>query len=191
MNTGAKRNLLKMLFPVLLVSAAAAQVQPRPAMAKKPLTPDQIAVYRAFLKQYLSEDSGSKGMLNIARTTTPFKAEASELNGGCLKDFKPLNVTSGVHAFTDQFADMKNVRVVNARETADHGISAPKASEAILQQGLLTFSEVIFDPTHQYAAVSYSFERPMWGNGGIEVFTLDHGVWKPTRRNCTISSWMA
>ena len=192
MRTGAMRKLLKLFVPPLPGAATPAPAQPNPVQATKPLTPDQVAVYRAFLKHYLSEDFGLKGVLNIASTTTPFKADASELNGGCLKDFKLLNI-SGVHIFSDQFADMKDVRVVNASETARHGISDSKANTAIFREGLFTFSEVIFDRSHHYAAVSYSFELPMSGNSGTEIFKLDPGTWKPAHESilCTFTSWMA
>ncbi len=191
MNTGAMRNSLKLLIPALLATAVAAHAHSKHPMATKPLTPDQVAVYRAFLDHYLSEDFGLKGMLNIAKTTTPFKADASDLNGGCLKDFTPLPVATGVHAFTNQFAGLKNVRVVDARETTNHGISDPQTNTTIFHQGLFTFSEVAFDPTRHYAAISYSFERPGFGNSGTYVFKLDHGTWRPTLRLCSGSGWSA
>lgn len=194
MNTGAMRNLLKLLVPALLVAAVTAQAQPQPVQATEPLTPDQVAVYHAFLRQYLSESErvGLKGVLNIAKTTTPFKPDSSDIKkGGCLNNFKPINTKTGAHTFTNQFADIKDVRVVNASETAHHGISNPKANKTILREGLLTFSEVIFDPTHQYAAASYSFESPWNRDSGTDIFKLDHGTWKPSHKSfyCLQSVW--
>lgn len=199
MNSGALRKLLKLVLPALLAATVAAQAQPKPVKATKPLTADQVAVYRAFLKHYMSQDSGTKSVLNIARTTTPFKPDSSDLKkGGCLKEFTPLPKPAGVHTFTNQFAGMKDVRLVDPakHKFADpgvairHGVPVDKAVDAGLAAGLFTFSGVVFDPTHHYAAVGYTFYCGFTcGNGGTEVFKIDHGEWRPTHRHC--SGWVS
>ena len=172
----------------------AAQVHP--TLSKSPMTPDQIAVYRAFLISYLHVDS-TPGNLNLAQRTSvfdPVKEYEECLDG--IRFEKVGSSTSGVHRFDPQ-AVPSNIALVDAEEqkqtlykTDPHWIYrgnelVNETMEKAFAAGFLTLSEIAFDKKHRYAVFRYWFECwGLCGSGGTVIFGKQNGVWVMSKRSC-------
>jgi hypothetical protein len=166
-----------------------AQTPEQPTFSKTPLATDQIAIYRVFLSSYRT---GLDVPLNLSDSTEEFKADEMDLKG-CLKQFAPANAAIQVHRFSNEFSDLHNVRLIDVtkHKTADpgdairNGSSVEAAVRAGFAAGILRVSEIVFDSTHQLAAISYSFYcGSLCGNGGTIIYELQDGKWSESKRTC-------
>lgn len=178
------------LFPILLLGQAPTQ----PNISKGPLTRDEIAIYRTFLFSY---DTGLDAPINVADITVKFDPDPGDLKG-CLKEFATSNSSAELHRFTTEFSDLAKIRMIdtNTHKIADPGIairqgdSVDHAVKAGFEAGVLTLSEIAFDPTHHFAAFTYSFHcGALCGNGGTVILEMQHGIWKISHRQC--SMWIS
>ena len=174
----------------LYLAAAIAQSAPKPIVSAEPLNAEQILIYRTFLAGYLA---GTKVILNVAQTTSPFETNEDDLSG-CMKMFSKSNSRSSVvHTFSK---DALPTDVVHLVDPETHAISDPgtairqgqpvdSAVNGGFKAALFTFSEIVFDASHTHAAFSYSFHcGSLCGHGGTVVFALDHGKWKRAKATC-------
>ena len=84
-------------FLLCITVIAGAQQPSQPKLSATPLSPDQIAVSRAFLANY---NSGSKSSLNVANIADPFEPDTDPMvsdnkngRGTCLLwDFPAISV---------------------------------------------------------------------------------------------------
>lgn len=178
------------LFPVILFCQASSQ----PVISNQPLTADQIAIYRTFLFSYARDWHTP---VNLADLTAEFQSDDSDLHS-CLRGFALPSKPTKVHRFSSEFVDLKKIRMIDpvTHKISDPGIairrgeSVDQAVSAGFQAGVLTLSEIVFDPTHHFAAFSYSFHCGMLcGNGATVIFELKNGAWKSSKRQCV--SWIS
>jgi hypothetical protein len=179
----------------LALLAAAAQSAPKPSLCPKPLTTEQISIYRAFLIDY---DNGSKDILNVAQTTGTFEADDGDLTG-CMKTFNKANSRALVtHNFQPDTFPIDSVHLVDpeTHQISDpgnairEGQSVDDAVNAGFKAALFTLSEIVFDSSHTHAALNYTFHcGSLCGHGGTVVFIKVRGTWKRSKANC--GSWIS
>ena len=165
-----------------------------------PLSADEVAIYRAVLRQYVSHQAGS---LNVSATTYPLDS-TSPINhvsdGECLKGITLENLDKVSRSFHDLSADVlpgKNTRLVDPSKqrkivtgndpdkTMREGKSVDTAVTDAFATALFSMSEIAFDKEHHYAVVSYRFWcGSLCGNGATLVFEKVGGEWKRTDRRC-------
>lgn len=196
---------LTLLFMALALGVNHAK-QPKPRLSKDPLTPEQVAIYRAVLAQYVGKDSSAA--LNIANRTEPF---GSHLPGGedeCSKGLPMETVTQPpiVHDLSPAVALGPNMVLVDPKRQAKlvrkndpdnllhqhKAISDSELHDSVAQAfstGLFTFSEILFDKSHEHALLSYSFWcGGLCGHGKTLMMKKSEGKWI-TDREC--SSWIS
>lgn len=190
------RNLLRNFFTATLYLgslAVIAQQQAAGVVEPPPLTSENILLYHKFLAVY---NNGSKTMLNIANVTEPF-APGDGDRTGCLKSF-PVTHTSLVHHFpANAFADL-NTHLVDPHLHQKHdpgdairnGEPVDDAVEAGFRAGIFTFSEIIFNATHDRAAFTYSFVcGGLCGHGGTVIYRKTNDKWSREKDLC--GSWIS
>ncbi len=171
----------------------------RPKLSDESLTTEQIAVYRAVLKDYLK---GSDGSLNVANMTEPL----DQSDKACFKGME-LDVTdlaTVIHRLEPSLvADTKIVLVDPGRQQSqikendpqnlmkkaidDHekvtGEQLDKSVKQAFASGLFTLSEIVFDKEHRRAVVAYGFVCGMLcGNGNTLVLKKVGQDWKVIKR---------
>jgi|SRR5579863_5189859 len=188
-----------------LSSYAATQDQTsKPKISDGPLTADQIAVYRAVLKDYTK---GSKGPLNVANRTEPLDDSRPMLDEACFKEVEasvPKPSAPVSHRLEPSLMpDMQIVLVDPDRQQKlidkndpqnlvkkavdDHErVTDAQVDESVkdaLEVGIFTLSEILFDKPHCRAAVAYSFVcGGLCGNGNTLILTKSGKFWKVTKR---------
>ena len=96
-----------------------AQTPAQPTLSEVPLSPEQVAVYRAFLLDYVKD---AHTQINLSEVTTKFEPDDGDFKG-CMKNFTPTPALTAVHEFGNQFSDLHKIRLVNAdkHQLADPG----------------------------------------------------------------------
>jgi hypothetical protein len=189
---------LFLAFLFLFLTAPPAQKdEPKPVISKDPLTAEQIAIYRAVLQDYTQ---GEDAALNIADVTAPFSNDLTG-DGSCQEgisapDKGPLVVhrmdpavaLNPKMVLVDPNRQNKTVKkndpgnaihsaVADGRPVSDKEVE--KSVKQAFATGLFTFSEIIFDKDHTYAAVWYSFHcGSLCGRGNTIVLKKVEGKWK-------------
>lgn len=187
--------ICSILTSLLCCTAAAvvAQEPVQPKVSIKPLTEDQIAVYKAFLTDW---QEGSKTPLNVANTTDQFQPERDD-SQGCVRGFPKNSGAIAVHLFPEQFADDRihlldptKYKVAEVGDFTHRPEDLDSAVQAVIAAGLMRLSEVIFDHAHRLAALKFSFQcGQLCGHGGIVVYERWKGHWRRSKRSC--SSWQS
>jgi len=174
----------------------------KPAVAKAPLTADEIAVYNAFLNFY---DNGSPGVRNLGNRTTLLElseGDKKDCLSGLQLQLSPASPRT-VHVLEAEMFEGKNVRLVDpkqqnalvrkndpSRAIFRQGKSVNDAVESAFANGLLEISEIAFDSTRQFAVMSYSFFcGGLCGHGGPLVFQRTGEGWKASQRRC--GTWIS
>jgi hypothetical protein len=105
------------ILGILLATAFAAATDNKPALSKSPMTPDQIEVYRAFLRSYTN---GSKSPhFNLAKYTSALELSGEEGKDGCLRG---IDLDSGahpelvIHEFDPNTSLRENITLVDTDE---------------------------------------------------------------------------
>ncbi len=177
----------------------------KPELSKTPLTAEQVAVYRTFLATY---NNGSGSTLNLGDRTTPFNFSSPREDpyaGRCLEGITLAHAEDAVkvvHRIKPGMFDGNTVRLVDAekqhRIIREHDPHFRAGQERPLEEavgdafasGLLQLSEIVFDPNHQYAVMSFSFVcGGLCGHGGVIVFQKVDGAWKQLHRECV--AWVS
>jgi len=185
---------MALLSPPVTVSAD------RPTKSATPLSEDEIAIYKAVLWQYASDESRS---LNVSSKTYPLDPESHMnglRNGECLKGIQLDNLAAISHTYHElppEVLSGKNMRLVDPEKQAKivksndpdrtmaKGKSVDNAVKDAFATGLFSISEIAFDKDHRYAAVSYSFWcGGLCGHGSTLVFQKAGSEWKKMERNC-------
>lgn len=199
------RRVWMLVACLTLSSYAATQDQTsEPKISDEPLTADQIAVYRAVLKDYTK---GSKGPLNVANRTEPLGDSRPMFDEACFKEVEASVPKPSVpisHSLeTSLMPDMQIVFVDPDRQQKlidkndpqklvkkaidDHErVTDAQVDESVkeaFEVGIFTMSEILFDKQHRRAAVSYSFVcGGLCGNGNTLILTKSGKSWKVTKR---------
>jgi hypothetical protein len=171
------------LLFIVLAAIAAPQ-----GSADDGLTPDQIAVYRAFLAQYRTASSQP---INLSNHSVPLAISEAD-RAGCLKGIEPESSTASLaatHTLTSALWEGSRYRLVDQKEQLAL-IDRNFRSLNIYAFGLLRLSEISFDRPHRYAILSFGFTcGGLCGEGSMMVFERSGTEWKPTNRRC--SMWVA
>jgi len=183
-----------LLLLLAFVFAGQSNSDAPPKLSSTPLDADRIAVYRAFVAQYLD---GPRAIINLAQTTSTFAPDKEDFTG-CMKNFPVAKPIVEVHSLEGAFAGEKQVRLV---DPAKHQISDPEdgmrqgqAVDDAVNMGfdaaLMTLSEIIFDTSRKHAALYYSFHcGRLCGNGGTVIYERKAGKWIPSKSSC--GSWVS
>ena len=177
---------------------------PKPKISDEPLTADQIAIYRAVLKDYTK---GSKGPLNVANTTEPLDDSRPMFDEACFKEVeasvpKP-SVPIGHRLDRSLIADMHVVlvdpdhqqklidendpQILVKKVVDDHEqVTDAQVDQSVkhaFEVGMFTLSEIVFDKQHRRVAVAYSFVcGSLCGNGNTLNLRESGQSWKITKR---------
>jgi hypothetical protein len=147
-----------------------------------PLAADEIAIYRAVIKQWLSDGRES---LNVSATTYPLDARSHRSGMGCdcLRGIY-LETSRAFDSFHELPTDVlpgKKMTLVDPEKRA----AIVRADDGDYASGLFSLSEIAFDRDHRYAVVSYSFWcGDLCGQGATLVFEKIGGSWRTTNRFC-------
>jgi hypothetical protein len=193
---GLRFMLLMAAGTILLPFSAQTQTSadnknPAQTVSKKPLSDEQLIVYRDFLKIWRPTEVQT---LNLSITTDALDRMGSDGDDGCLKDFDAEAMTPNiVHRFTvadvnklgpgvinlvDRVAQDKEVEVNDPLNRVQKGDSVENAVRNGFNHGLFIFSEIQFDKTHAKAILTYTFYcGQQCGNGGTVVLSKSTGMW--------------
>jgi hypothetical protein len=191
------------ILGVLLATAFTTATDHKPALAKSPMTSDQIQVYRAFLSSYTN---GSKSPhLNLAKRTSALDLSSEEGKDACLRRIHldgGAHSESVTHEFDPNTSLEENITLVDTDEqgrvikendpsrTMRQDTPVNQAVDRAFSSGLLTLSEVAFDKSHQYAVMKFSFVcGGLCGHRTTVVFEKQNGEWKESKRQC--SAWIS
>jgi hypothetical protein len=177
------------------VALAAAQ-EAKPKVSEKPLTAEQIAIYRPILSQWMREGWNS---VNLAVQTVPLDATGPSGDSECAKglDLEPAlaevhrfraadlaKLGSGNIALVDPDRQRDEVRENDPERTVGKGKSIEEAVNNGFAHGLFTLSEIRFDKEHKLAIVSYGFFcGSLCGNGGTMVLEKTGAGWS-RKKSC-------
>lgn len=169
------------------------------------LSTDELAIYRAVLRQYTSNETAS---LNVAAQTYPLDASfplSGLSNAECLKGIQLENlstVSSSFHDLPPGILVSKEMKLVDSKEqskivrandpsvTIRAGTPVDNAVNNAIFTGLFSMSEIAFDKTRQFAVVSFSFWcGALCGHGSTLIFQKVGKDWKQTDRNC--GAWIS
>lgn len=166
----------------------------KPVKSASPLSPDEIAIYRIVLQQYVSDSPGS---LNVSATTEALDP-TSPMNHfsdrECLHGIQLENIDAVSHSYHDLTADVlptRDMKIVDPKKQSEivrsndpsktirSGKSVDNAVNAAFATGLFSMSEIAFDKEHRHAVVSYGFWcGSLCGNGSTLVFEKVADRWK-------------
>jgi hypothetical protein len=182
--------MLVVLALSVFQGAVLVSAQQGPQISSSPFTPEQTAVYQAFLAFYSREESQS--WLNVAETTYALQPDDGDYSG-CMKGFPRVPPTKVIHRLTEDFGKKNHLHVVDPKIHKIHdpqdgmrnGQSVEAAVRAGVDTGLLTLSEIIFDDNHKRAAFRYDFIcGSLCGHSETVVYERRRGVWKPSKNSC-------
>ena len=170
----------------------------KPKVSEKPLTAEQLAVYRAVLGNWMAQEMPA---LNLSAQTVPLETTGALGDEECAKglDLEPA-LPNVVHRFrqqdlpqlgpartftlVDPDRQRKEVRDNDPEKTIGKGRSIEDAVRNGFAHGLVTLSEINFDKEHKHAIVSFSFFcGSLCGNGGTAVLEKVDGAWQ-RKSNC-------
>jgi hypothetical protein len=185
---------------VISLTAVAQENSVKPKMSDAPLTTEQIAVYRAVLRDYLK---GSDGALNLANITEPIddsdKACFRGIDAGVIKEsasvihrIEPSVVANTKIVLVDSDRQQKTIKVNDPQNLIKKTIDdRQKLTDDQLDQSvksafggaLFELSEIVFDKEHRRAVVAYSFVcGELCGNGNTLVLKKVGKGWKLEKR---------
>lgn len=178
--------------------AAFAGGTPKPEMSNDPLTPEQIEVYRAVLKEYLK---GSDGALNLANRTEPLDQSDKECFKGIgvkaasvaiIHKVDPSLVLKTKIILVDPDQQQSTIKENDPQKLLKKAIDEhekvtneqlDRSVNQAFATGLFTLSEIAFDKEHRRAVVAYSFVcGGLCGNGNTLILRKMGQVWKVVKR---------
>ena len=188
-----------------LASSDLSSTQPNPVKNTMPLTPDEIAIYKAVIQEWIS---GRPMSLNVSSRTFSIRANLNStalVKCACIVDIQPeslLSATHSYHQLTQGVLDGGKVRLVDPSKQAaivhsndpDNGMKRGKSTNAAVEEaftnGLFSLSEIAFDTERKHALLSYSFVcGSLCGSGNTWVFEKVAGEWK--RVNLSCGGWVS
>jgi hypothetical protein len=197
------RIVMANLFALLVVRAAGSLGADKNPAKKStvPLTADEVAVYKAFLRQYQSE---GRGRINVSARTFPLDPDdhSSHLSNDseCLRGIRMEGLDEAsrrFHDLTQEVLPANNLRLVDPgsqlkvvhKSDPERNIrsrkSVQKAVADAVANGLLSLSDIAFDKAHRHAVIRYSFHcGSLCGHGYTLVFEKIGDTWKKTDRTC-------
>lgn len=171
-----------------------------PVKSNVPLCADEIAIYGAVLRQYVTSKATDR--LNVSARTYPFDPDshANGVTADCLRGIELQNLASVAHTFhvlTPNVLTVKKARLVDpdkqsqvVREndpdkTMRKGKSVSEAVNDAYSTALFSLSEIAFDKEKRHAVVSYRYWcGALCGHGSTLVFEKVGNTWKKMDRHC-------
>jgi len=195
--------LAAVMFCLSLCPISRAQEEPhKPVLSNSPLTADEVAIFRAVLKDYIK---GSPGVMLLAATTAPtdqsptsVRTCADEISAKLDPQSMELvhridpSVVAGLRVkLADPAAQEKEIKA-NDPQNLIHGaidegqrVTTKQLDDSVkkaFSSALFTLSEIIFDPKHIRAVVSYSFYcGSLCGNGSTLTLRKVGKEWKVSK----------
>ena len=172
----------------------------KPRLSDAPLTNEQIAVYRAVLKDYLK---GSDGALNLANITSPIdvsdKACFGGIDAGVIKEsasvihrIEPSVVAKTKIVLVDPDPQQETIKQNDPQNLIKKAIDEHQtvtddqlnqSVKSAFGSALFELSEIAFDKEHSRAVVSYSFVcGELCGSGNTLVLKKVGQGWKVAKR---------
>jgi hypothetical protein len=183
---------------IALYAVTAHAQSDKPKVSEQPLTAEQLAIYREILKDWMND---GKHPVHLAIFTTPLENDAENCDKKIVLEKVDPNL---IHRFrtedlpslglkniglVDPDAQNKEVRENDPGKAISQGKSVDEAVKNGFAHGLVTLSEIRFDPKHEHAIVWYGFRcGGLCGNGGTVILDKKDGKWFQ-RRPCSI--WMS
>lgn len=166
-----------------------------PGLSDKPLTNEDLSVYRAVLAGWFQEKDFSVNLSN--RTSLPDSLEISS-EAECAKHGSFARPGTYVHQFRQSDLSQlgsANIKLVDA-DAQRQQVSANDPSKALrdgktvddavsagFKHGLFTLGEIRFNKNHTRAVVSFSFVCGMLcGHGSTLLLEKVDGAWKIKKR---------
>lgn len=170
----------------------------KPVVSDKPLSVEQLAIYRVILKGWMDD---GKHSIHLSNQTIPLEKDATDcVKSGRLEEIDPKQVHrfrnedlaqlgSNRIVLVDQDAQAKDVEKNDPGAAIRNGTSISEAVSNGFAHGLVTLSEIQFSEKHEVAIVWYGFTcGSLCGNGGTVVMEKKNGKWQ-RGRNC--SNWIS
>jgi hypothetical protein len=175
---------------------------PKPVLSNHPLTADEVAIFRAVLKGYLK---GSRGVLLLADATTPIEQSptsvrtcAAEISARLDPDARTMihhiepSVIAGLKIkLVDPSVQDKEVkqndpqRVIHQAIDEGMQVTNKQLDDSLTKafaSGLFTLSEIVFNPKHVRAVVTYSFYcGSLCGNGNTLTLKKVGKIWRVSK----------
>jgi hypothetical protein len=194
----------------LSLSAATQEDVQKPRLSDDSMTSEQLAVYRAVLKDYTKK---SDAKLNLANQTEPLDQSSPMFDKGCFNGIQ-IDTTqpSGlvVHRIDPTLVLNTRMTLVDpdqqrqtieendpqnlVKKAVDDGekvtdVQLDRSVENAFENGLFTFSEIVFDKEHRHAVVAYSFAcGSLCGHGNTLVLKKVGKEWRVTK---TCGGWVS
>lgn len=196
------------LILALSLTAAMQGDAPKPKVSKEPLTPEQIAVYRAVLEYYMEQDYAkeSHSTLNLANRTEPLERSDPLLDAECIKgttleaagdsgpvfhQLDPAVAPSPRVVLVDPDPRKRKIEEGDPHRLVERAVEGEKVTDKEIEDsvkkafenGLFTLSEIIFDTQHRHALVTYSFVcGTLCGHGDTLLLKRVGQKWKVSKR---------
>jgi len=171
-----------------------------PVVSDKPMTADQLAIYRIVLKVWMDNGKG-KHVVHLAIQTSPFSL--SDMDADCGKSLGFVAGPKGeVHRFRKEDVTLlkpSKVELVDpdaqSKEVAENdpgnhigpGNSIANAVANGFAHGLTRLSEIRFDKDQTHAILWYDFScGRTCGNGATVLMERKNGAWG-IMRHCSTS----
>jgi hypothetical protein len=183
--------LFSLIFPLATSGARA------PSNKSSPLTEEQIDIYVLFLNQFLGQN---KVLAFLADKTVPLELSPDDWKDACMSGIELQSTTvakTPAHSLGTKFISRIKSRLVEPSRLQVY-VPPPnqekptkRASKEELTEGFLEISEIVFDKTHRFAVMRYSF-----GCGGlcsgsrVFVFVFDGEHWKE-KTDVLCREWMS
>jgi hypothetical protein len=187
----------------LSLSAATQEDAQKPRLSDDSLTPEQVAVYRAVLKDYTKK---SDAKLNLANKTEPLDQSSPMFDKGCFSGIQTdTTQPSGlvVHRIDPTLVLNTRMTLVDpdqqrqtieendpqnlVKKAIDDGekvtdVQLDRSVKKAFESGLFTLSEIVFDKEHHRAVVGYSFAcGSLCGHGNTLVLKKVGKEWRVTK----------
>ena len=166
---------------------------------ESPDAADDIQIYSAFLENW--SGPGHKAM-NVSQVAKPPTKEDIDDFTECASDkaaaripWVQINDARDLRGVIDKLAYVHLVdpwqwRPLDPEDSMAKGQSVESAVDAGFAGGLMTFSAISYDESHEIAAFTYSFVcGSLCGNGGSVVFKKTTAGWSRAEKSC--GAWLS
>jgi len=162
-------------------------------VSKSPLTPEQLEVYGAFLDSYLP---GSAQPIYLSNKTHALTLTYDDIHGTCLSGIhidRSQETINIVHMLPTDMANGRPLTLVKLKKNNDallDKISAQAsrtgATEEEREPGILSVSEIAFDPSHHFAVFDFMLDcGNVCGHSRTVVYEKIDGKWRDAKRACS------
>ena len=163
-------------FLALSVICSAQADEPKPTVSIDPLSTEQVAIYRAALADFKPSRGRTPQLANI---TVPLRRQYTAFENcvASIREPSEQDPPQPVHRLDSSVVAGMDLPLVDPWEVPQmrHGPPDPKAPHL----GLLTLSEIAFDPEHLHAIVTYDFNcGGLCGHGKMLALTKSGEGWK-------------